>query len=1039
MKLIKNIFLSLETMVVLLVVFAVSIATATFIENDFGTETAKAVVYNAKWFELLLTLLVINLVANIFRYKMWKKGKRLSLIFHLSFIVIFLGAAATRYIGYEGTMHIREGSTSNSITSAKVYLQVKISADGKTIEHRKSLIMSSISGNYFSERIKLDGKSVRLRYKNFIPNAAEKVVAAEKGAPLLRMMISEGKRPESAILGLSDELRYHSVVFTFGKENNDPIPEVNIKIKNQGLVFISNSDVNITSMSDQSTTTLEAGKEHEFNPLVLYSIGATHFVLREYYPSATIKAVAVTKHRDGAESSALVLDVNAGDESQEVTLFGSRGMQGDPQHIKLANMDIDLAYGSVEIPLPFSLKLVDFQIDRYPGSNSPSSYASEVVLIDQEKGINEPFRIYMNHILNHRGLRFFQSSYDQDERGTILSVSYDPGTPITYIGYILLAFGLLLNFLNPKSRFRILGKQVRKIQAQKAALMITLLALTAFGTKADAQTATAQSVSILKNISLEHAKKFGELLIQDSQGRIKPMNSFAHEFMNKVSRKGSIMGLHPDQILLGMLVKPNLWQRVDMIRVKHPLLKNILGIESDQKRASFLDFFDPHTNQYKLKNQVEAAQRKQASMQNKFDKEILHVDERVSICYMIYLGHLLRIFPKPDDPNHTWYSFVNLKKDFPENEATYVTTLMQNYLRAVNRAMTDNNWTAADEALQKIKAYQTTTGAAVILSPSKIKAEIFFNEGHIFGRLTLVYLLMGFVLLILAFIKIFFAKANVRLLTRILAGILFIGFLVHIVGLALRWYVSGHAPWSNGYESMIYIAWATILAGFLFSKNEPMPLAATSILAGLTLFVAHLSWLDPQITNLVPVLKSYWLTIHVSMITASYGFLGLGSLLAFITLLLFAFKTKKNAARVELSIRELSLINEQTLIIGLVMLTIGNFLGAVWANESWGRYWGWDPKETWALVTILVYAVVIHLHMIPKLKSLYVFNIAALVSFCSVIMTYFGVNYYLSGLHSYAQGGSVPIPAFVYYTVATMALVILVAFRGRRMQTQLEA
>jgi len=517
------------------------------------------------------------------------------------------------------------------------------------------------------------------------------------------------------------------------------------------------------------------------------------------------------------------------------------------------------------------------------------------------------------------------------------------------------------------------------------------------------------------------------------------MNSFAHELMNKVSRKGSVLGLHPDQILLGMLVKPNLWQQIDMIRVKHPMVKNILGMEPGQRRASFLDFFDPHTNQYKLRNQVEAAQRKPASMQGKFDKEILHVDERVSICYMIYLGHLLRIFPKPGDPNNTWYSYVNLKNNLPQDEAAHASTLMQNYLHAVNHALTDNNWAAADDALQQIKNYQMTNGAAVIPSQSKIKAEIFFNESSIFGRLTLVYLLMGFVLLILAFIKIFVAKANVTLLTRISAVILFIGFLAHTIGLVLRWYISGHAPWSNGYESMIYIAWATVLAGFLFSKREPMPLAATSILAGLTLFVAHLSWLDPQITNLVPVLKSYWLTIHVSMITASYGFLGLGSLLAFITLLLFAFKTKKNAARVELSIRELSLINEQTLTIGLVMITIGNFLGAVWANESWGRYWGWDPKETWALVTILIYAVVIHLHLIPKLKSLYAFNVAALVSFSSVIMTYFGVNYYLSGMHSYATGDPVPVPAFVYYTVAAMALVILIAFRGRKMQTQLEA
>ena len=235
---------------------------------------------------------------------------------------------------------------------------------------------------------------------------------------------------------------------------------------------------------------------------------------------------------------------------------------------------------------------------------------------------------------------------------------------------------------------------------------------------------------------------------------------------------------------------------------------------------------------------------------------------------------------------------------------------------------------------------------------------------------------------------------------------------------------------------MIYIAWATLLAGIIFSRKSPMALAATGILSGLILFVAHLSWMDPQITNLVPVLKSYWLTIHVSMITANYGFLGMGALLALITLILFILKRKNNSASVELSIKELSLINEMTLTIGLVLITVGNFLGAVWANESWGRYWGWDPKETWALVTILVYSVVVHLRLIPKLQSLYVFNVAALLAFSSVIMTYFGVNYYLSGLHSYAKGDPVPIPTFVYYTVATIGAVITLSYRNRNLRVK---
>jgi cytochrome c-type biogenesis protein CcsB len=264
-------------------------------------------------------------------------------------------------------------------------------------------------------------------------------------------------------------------------------------------------------------------------------------------------------------------------------------------------------------------------------------------------------------------------------------------------------------------------------------------------------------------------------------------------------------------------------------------------------------------------------------------------------------------------------------------------------------------------------------------------------------------------------------------------GILILSFLAQTFGLGLRWYISGHAPWSDGYESMIYISWATILAGFIFSKNSPITLAATSILTALILFVAHLSWLDPQISNLVPVLKSYWLTIHVSLITGSYGFLGLGALLGFLNLILFILR-KENDKFISLTIRELTYVSEMTLIVGLILLTMGNFLGGVWANESWGRYWGWDPKESWALVTIIVYTFVLHMRFIPNLKSIYAFNIASLLAYSSVIMTYFGVNFYLSGLHSYAKGDPVPVPDFVFYSIGIIFLIIALAYRNRELK-----
>ena len=301
-----------------------------------------------------------------------------------------------------------------------------------------------------------------------------------------------------------------------------------------------------------------------------------------------------------------------------------------------------------------------------------------------------------------------------------------------------------------------------------------------------------------------------------------------------------------------------------------------------------------------------------------------------------------------------------------------------------------------------------------------------------FDRLFPIYLIAGFILLILIFVRLIKPNLNIKIVMRLILAVLIVSFIAHTISLGLRWYIAGHAPWSNGYEAMLYISWTIILAGILFARSSELAMATTAIFAGVTLFVAHLSWLDPQITSMVPVLKSYWLTIHVSIITASYGFLGLSTLLGFVSLIFYMMLgNEQRRERISINILESTRISEMAMIVGLSLLSIGNFLGGVWANESWGRYWGWDPKETWALVSILVYVFVTHMRFVSGMKSNFLFNAASVVAYSSIIMTYFGVNYYLSGLHSYAAGDPVPVPVWVYYAVAVVALSIALASRNK--------
>ncbi|MEZ5196156.1 MAG: cytochrome c biogenesis protein CcsA [Bacteroidales bacterium] len=532
-------------------------------------------------------------------------------------------------------------------------------------------------------------------------------------------------------------------------------------------------------------------------------------------------------------------------------------------------------------------------------------------------------------------------------------------------------------------------------------------------------------------ISKEHAKEFGKLLVQDKDGRIKPLSTVSSEVLRKLVRKNSYKGMSPEQVFLGIMTYPELWQKEPIIKVANPELANYLKI--DGKNATFDQIVDlKTTGGYKIGEYVERAYEKKPSLQNKFDKEVMKVDERINIFYMVYNGNFLTVFPVPQHENFKWVSETDESKDFDEDEALFVNGIFSMYFSAIREAVTSGDWSSADEHLGYIVQFQQKYGASIMPPESRINLEIFYNEFNIFKRLSMYFGLVGFVLLVLHFINILKPKIKLKTVTRIASVLVFILFLMHTAGLGIRWYISGHAPWSNGYESLIYIGWATILSGLIFSRRSEVTLSVTAMLTSLILAVAGMSWMDPEITNLVPVLKSYWLIIHVAIITASYGFLALGAMLGFFNLILMNLKNKKNYLRLNLTITELSYIIEMTLIIGLFMLTIGTFLGGVWANESWGRYWGWDPKETWALVTVLVYSFVVHMRFIPGFRGNFAFSFASLVSYGAVLMTYFGVNYYLSGLHSYAAGDPVPIPSFVYYTVIVIAVVGIMAFINDR-------
>lgn len=1008
-----------------MVIFAAAIGAATFIENDFGTSSAQKVIFKAWWFELLLVLFGITVVVNIFRFRMIQQKKWATLLFHTSIIIILLGSAITRYWGYEGMMHIREGSASDSFLSSDTYLQFRVMHNGRKYSFDEKVLFATLGDNRLKRSYLLDRDMLEAEVLGFLPNPAEAMAEDPNGVPVLKVVIAGPNGREDYYLKHGDKTNIGGTIFNFG--NPEDGRAFNVQYRNDSLLFKPNTVYTQMEMTAQKVDTI---LPDAYRPLMLrrmYSNGLQSFVVGDFNPKATIAVNSSSPKMTSSSMSALRMNIRFKGEEQELLVVGSQGLEGRPEGAVFGTSSVSVAYGAKPIELPFSIKLHDFIMERYPGTNSASSYASEVTLADPRKNLVRDQRIFMNNILNYDGYRFFQSSFDKDELGTYLSVNHDFwGTWISYLGYALLTIGMVLVFFSNKSRFRQLVTNVEKMrQAEKVIAILLVGIFVGFATPGHCE-------SNPRKIDTEHAARFGKLLMQDFNGRIKPMNTFSSEVLRKISRKERLYGMSPEQIVLGMAANPKEWYNVPIIKLgKNEEIRKLLNVQEDL--IAYRDFFAPG-GEYLLQNEVRAAYNMPQRDRGTFEKELLKLDEKVNICNMVFSGSFMSVFPVPGDKNHDWQSPV---EDAPHPhpvsaEGSFSKKFYRAYIPSVQLAMQNNDWQTANLLIDELTQFQQKNGGEILPSPAQIKSEIFLNKTDIFNKLGKLYGLLSFVFLGFLFTRVFKPGINLKWPFYVAFGIFVAGFLMHTLGLGLRWYVSERAPWSNGYESMIYIGWTTTLAGLIFTRKSYGGLAATAVLSSVILMVAHLSFLDPEITPLVPVLKSYWLTIHVSMVAGSYGFLMLGAIIGVINLLLMIFGNQQNGKNVYRIIKEMDGISEMTLTGGLVMMSIGTYLGGVWANESWGRYWGWDAKETWALVTILVYAFILHMRFIPGLRGSYAYNVGTLFGLASVVMTYFGVNYYLSGLHSYAAGDPVPIPPFVYYTVAALTLVSLLAAWRRR-------
>ena len=647
----------------------------------------------------------------------------------------------------------------------------------------------------------------------------------------------------------------------------------------------------------------------------------------------------------------------------------------------------DEEQGMKEEKLPFSLCLQKFEAKMHDGTNAVADYSSKFTVIDgDDKSEGE---VSMNNIYSHRSYRLYQSSYDEDGKGSVLAINADPyGIPVTYTGYALLFISLVWMLFDPKGGYR----KLLKSPLLKKGALITALILS----MGNIQTLHAESATgNLQNAVLpkETAEKFGELHILYND-RICPVQTFALDFCKKIYGARSYQGLTAEQVLSGWVFYGNTWASEPFIKIKSGEMKTAMNLPD---YASLNTFFNREMGGYTIGQYVQEYYNGQ---QDKFHQQAADIDGKIQIIMELREGISLKVLPytftknvkaTKDHPfikagTTTWFSPVDkLPQAVEQQHALYI----RNVFSLLNGDVKAGNTSRVNEFFVKMKKYQEVSSGNSLPTATQYKAERINNAFPFATILFMANLTLGFIALFYTIYRMT-KKREIKALNIALPILLGISFLALTFGLALRWIISGNIPMSNGYESMLTVAWFVMLISILMQLRIRIVMVFGFLISGFFLLVSHINQMDPAIGQMMPVLNSPLLSIHVSIIMMSYALLSLTFICGIMGISLRSHG------------EELQALSRIFLYPALTTMGFGIFIGAIWANVSWGNYWSWDSKETWALITFMIYAVVVHTQSLPVFRKPLVYHIYITLAFMSIAMTYFGVNYFLTGMHSYA-------------------------------------
>lgn len=609
-----------------------------------------------------------------------------------------------------------------------------------------------------------------------------------------------------------------------------------------------------------------------------------------------------------------------------------------------------------DVALPFGMTLRKAEIKYYPASTAAADFVSTVEITDD--GSVSLHEITMRDMLIHRHYRFTQVSMGVDS--VILTVNHDPwGIGISYTGYALLLISMAWFFFQRHTGFRGLLKMFGR---KMLTAMGCLLAL-------NAQAAPVQVRDVVPD---EVARTFGKIYVYWDE-RPALMQTMSRAILREAYGSEQYEGLSAEQVTLGWIIHYDQWKREPLIRIKSDKVREILDVDGDYARLT--DFYD--RSGYKLQRLLDSG-----------DKDAERVDRSVQLITSLCTGRLMRIYPYMSaNGRMEWLSWTdNRPSRMPLDQWEVVTNSMGHVARYIHTKDADR----ARSALLDIRDYQIKTAeeGGAPLSPLKFRAEVIYNRIASPLLPSLVLLAAGLLML---------AAGRRRWVVMAAKGVTITALIWLLSVMALRWVVAAHWPLTNGPESMETMALVTLIAGMWLMRRLGVMLPMAMIVAAMALAVAAMSGNATVISPLMPVLNSPLLSVHVLVIMTAYA------LLAIILLLSLGVMAARGGKGKTVAANRLSQMSLMLLYPAVFLLAAGIFIGAIWANQSWGRYWGWDPKETWALITMIVYSVPLHWRRIGWLRRPRWLAIYLSLSFLSVLITYFGVNFLLGGLHSYAS------------------------------------